>query len=69
MRRECRSQSDPRSFAAHSLRAGLATQAAIADVAEDQIAHQSPHKSVAVLRGYIRDADLFRRNAAGMVGL
>jgi site-specific recombinase XerD len=60
---------DPAHYAGHSLRAGLVTQAAISGVAEHQIARQSRHKSVAVLRGYIRDSDLFARNAAGALGL
>jgi hypothetical protein len=37
--------------------------AAIAGVAEHQIARQSRHRSMAVLHGHVRDADLFWRNA------
>lgn len=58
-----------RNFAAHSLRAGLITQAAIAGVSERAIQDQSGHKSLAVMRRYIRDGSLFRENAAAKVGL
>jgi len=56
-------------YGGHSLRAGLATSAAIAGVSERQIMAQTGHKSVEMVRRYIRDADLFRDNAAGQVGL
>lgn len=56
-------------YAAHSLRAGLITQAAIAGVSERAIQDQSGHKSLAVMRRYIRDGSLFRENAASKVGL
>ena len=59
----------PRKYAAHSLRAGLITQAAIAGVSERAIQDQSGHKSLAVMRRYIRDGSLFRENAAAKVGL
>jgi hypothetical protein len=51
------------------LRAGLATQAAVAGVSEQVIARESRHCSVAVLWGYVREADMFKRNAATAVGL
>lgn len=60
---------DPARYAGHSLRAGLVTQAALAGVAEHVIGRQSRHKSVAVLRGYVRVATLFEQNAAAKVGL
>jgi len=56
-------------YAAHSLRAGLITQAAMAGVSERAIQDQSGHKSLAVMRRYIRDGSLFRENAAAKVGL
>lgn len=59
----------PRGFAAHSLRAGLITQAAMAGVSERAIQDQSGHKSLLVMRRYIRDGSLFRENAAAKVGL
>lgn len=58
-----------RGYSAHSLRAGLITQAAMAGVSERAIQEQSGHKSLAVMRRYIRDGSLFRENAAGKVGL
>jgi integrase len=60
---------DPSMFAGHSLRAGLATSAAGADVAADDIMRQTRHAKFDTLRGYIREADRFKRNAAGKVGL
>lgn len=58
-----------RKYAGHSLRAGLITQAAMAGVSERAIQDQSGHKSLAVMRRYIRDGSLFRENAAAKVGL
>ena len=55
---------DPKIFSGHSLRAGFITSAVQADVPESEIASQSGHKSVAVLRGYVRHANLFKKNAA-----
>jgi site-specific recombinase XerD len=57
------------SYAGHSLRAGLATSAAAADVPERVIAQQTGHRSMTVLRRYIRSGSLFRENAAARVGL
>lgn len=56
-------------FSAHSLRAGFITSAAIAGVSERAIQDQSGHSSVVILRRYIRDACIFRQNAASKVGL
>jgi len=60
---------DPTLFSGHSLRAGLATAAAAAGVAENDIARTTGHRSVSVLRRYIRTATAFDRNAAASVGL
>ena len=60
---------DPTKYAGHSLRAGLATAAAAANVPERVIALQTGHKSMAILRRYIREGSLFRENAAAAVGL
>lgn len=60
---------DPAAFAGHSLRAGLITSAAEAGVQERHIMAQSRHKSVPVMRRYIRGATLFQDNAAASVGL
>lgn len=56
-------------FSAHSLRAGFITSAAIAGIPERAIQDQSGHRSVTTLRRYIRDASIFRFNAAAKVGL
>lgn len=53
----------------HSLRAGHATSAAIAGATERSIQKQTGHKSVKMLRRYIRDGSLFRENSAGQLGL
>jgi integrase len=60
---------NPASFGAHSLRAGLITQATIGGATEQSIQEQTGHKSVAVLRRYVREASLFRNNAAKKTGL
>ena len=60
---------DPERFAGHSLRAGLATAAALADVPEHAIMRQTRHRSVEVFHGYVRVATLFKKNAAAAVGL
>jgi integrase len=46
-------------FGAHSLRSGFVTSAAQAGVSEVDIARVTGHRSVAVLRGYVRRATLF----------
>jgi integrase len=51
-------------FAGHSLRAGLATAAAKAGKSERAIMAQTGHRSVVMVRRYIRDANLFTENAA-----
>lgn len=56
-------------FAGHSLRSGLATAAAIAGKSERAIMNQTGHRSVATVRRYIRDGNLFRDNAAEGLGL
>lgn len=60
---------DAAAFSGHSLRAGLATAAAAAGVAERHIMQQTGHKSERMVRRYIRQGSLFRENAAGQVGL
>lgn len=54
---------DPRQFSGHSLRAGFITSAAVAGVQAIDIAAQSGHRSLDVLRGYIRDAGQQARRA------
>lgn len=60
---------DAKDFAGHSLRAGLATAAAIAGASERSIMNQTGHRSSTMVRRYIRDSGLFRDNAAAVVGL
>ena len=60
---------DASEFAGHSLRAGLATSAAMAGKSERAIMNQTGHRSTATLRRYIRDGNLFRNNAAEGLGL
>ncbi|MFC7739346.1 site-specific integrase [Roseomonas sp. GCM10028921] len=60
---------DATAFAGHSLRSGFITTAARAGVPEAHIQNQSRHKSLPVLRGYIRRGSLFVDNAAARVGL
>jgi integrase len=60
---------DPAKFAGHSLRAGHATSAAIAGASERSIMNQTGHRSVQMVRRYIRDGNLFRENSAGKLGL
>jgi integrase len=60
---------DAAKYAAHSLRAGHATAAAIAGASERSIMNQTGHRSVQMVRRYIRDGSLFRENSAGKLGL
>jgi integrase len=55
---------DAKSFAGHSLRAGLVTSAAIAGRSDRSIMNTTGHRSVAMVQRYVRDAQLFRDNAA-----
>ena len=58
---------DPAKYAGHSLRAGHAT--AIAGASERSIMKQTGHRSVQMVRRYIREGSLFRENSAGKLGL
>jgi site-specific recombinase XerD len=60
---------DAAKYAGHSLRAGHATSAAIAGATERSIMNQTGHRSVQMVRRYIRDGSLFRENSAGKLGL
>ena len=60
---------DPGKYAGHSLRAGHATSAAIAGASERSIMNQTGHRSVQMVRRYIREGSLFRENSAGKLGL
>ena len=56
-------------IAGHSVRAGMATQAALNGSSERAIAKTTRHRSRRVLRRYIRPGELFRENAAASLGL
>lgn len=58
---------DAQAFSGHSLRSGFITAAARKGVPEHVIAAQSGHRSVDVLRGYVRRAGVFNENAAAMI--
>ena len=60
---------DPRDFAGHSLRSGFATEAAARGASERAIMRQTGHRSVEMVRRYIRDGDLYTDNAASLLGL
>jgi integrase len=60
---------DAAKYAGHSLRAGHATSAAIAGSSERSIMNQTGHRSVQMVRRYIRDGSLFRENSATKLGL
>ena len=59
----------PREFSAHSLRSGLVTAAAINGADERTIMRHTGHRSVEMVRRYMRDASLFRDNPAAKAGL
>jgi site-specific recombinase XerD len=56
-------------LAGHSLRAGLATTASRNGASERSIMKQTGHRSVQMVRRYIREAELFHDNAAAKLGL
>jgi integrase len=60
---------DPKLVAGHSLRSGMATSAARAGATEAEIMNQTGHRSLPVLRRYIRRGSLFTENAAARLGL
>ncbi|PCI44549.1 MAG: integrase [Alphaproteobacteria bacterium] len=55
----------PDHYSGHSLRAGLATSAAMAGVSSWKIRQQTGHASDAMLSRYIRSGEMFIDNAAG----
>lgn len=60
---------DPTQFGAHSLRAGLATSAAIAGKSESAIMRQTGHRSIVSIRRYAVKSGSQRENAAEGLGL
>ena len=55
---------DASTFAGHSLRSGFLTSAAAKGASIFKMMDVSRHKSVDTLRGYIRDAELFKGRGA-----
>jgi integrase len=60
---------NPSDYGAHSLRAGFVTAAGEAGLGDLIIAAQTGHRDLSVLRQYFRRTELFRGNAAAMIGL
>lgn len=60
---------DPARLSGHSLRSGFATSCAAVGVPEREIMRQTGHKSLTILRRYIRDGELFRDNPVSRLGL
>jgi hypothetical protein len=59
---------NPKQFAGHSLRAGFLTSAASRGASIFKMMDVSRHRSVDTLRGYVRDAELFKDHAgAGLL--
>ena len=54
---------DPAKFGGHSLRSGFLTSAAARGASIFKMADQSRHKSMDTLRGYVRDAEIFKDHA------
>jgi site-specific recombinase XerD len=54
---------DPKAFGGHSLRSGFLTSAAARGASIFKMMDVSRHKSMETVRGYVRDADLFRDHA------
>jgi site-specific recombinase XerD len=54
---------DPANFSGHSLRSGFLTSAAARGASIFKMMDVSRHKSVDTLRGYIRDAEIFKDHA------
>ena len=59
---------DPKEFSGHSLRSGFLTSAAARGASIFRMADQSRHKSMDVLRGYVRHSEIFKNHAgAGLL--
>ena len=54
---------DPKLFAGPSLRSGFLTSAPARGASIFKMADQSRHKSMDTLRGYVRDAEIFKDHA------
>lgn len=59
---------DPASYSAHSLRAGFVTYAHLRGASDRAIAHQTRHRSLATIGGYVRIHNAWTDNAATILG-
>jgi integrase len=60
---------DATAYSAHSLRAGFVTYAHLRGASDRAIAHQTRHRSLATLGGYVRVQQAWTDNAATSLGL
>lgn len=60
---------NPEAYSAHSLRAGFVTYAHLRGASDRAIAHQTRHRSLATIGGYIRIHEAWADNAATQIGL
>ena len=58
---------DSKNYSGHSLRSGFATSAAESGVEERSIMAMTGHKSVEMVRRYIKEANLFKHNALNKI--
>ncbi len=58
---------DEKKYAGHSLRSGFATSTAESGASERNIMAMTGHKSVDMVRRYIKEADLFKNNALNKI--
>ena len=58
---------DDKKYAGHSLRSGFATSTAEFGASERNIMAMTGHKSVDMVRRYIKEADLFKNNALNKI--
>ena len=58
---------DDKKYAGHSLRSGFATTTAGSGASEWNIMAMTGHKSVDMVRRYIKEADLFKNNALNKI--
>ena len=60
---------DDKKYAGHSLRSGFATSTAESGASERNIMAMTGHKSVDMVRRYIKEADLFKNNALNKISI
>lgn len=60
---------DPKLYGGHSLRSAFVTEAGLAGAGELQIASQTGHKTLAMVRTYFRRQDVFRGNPVALLDL